>query len=225
MYYGGIYNELFRKKHTHAGLRHEIRNNLTLLSSRLQLLTSKYPVLKDDEIYIQIQEDLRAIYTILDYSKPGIRPQMLPCDMKALLKELYHSSQPVFLQHGVHLFLQIPDTLPVIRADARLIRQSLINLLKNAAEASSNGQSVYLRAKATDTHLIITVADNGSGMTKEQQEHIFEPFISYKSNGTGLGLPIVQSTVYAHHGQFDCYSEPGTGSTFRIALPLPSSSV
>lgn len=213
------------KNQTHAGLRHEIRNNLTLLSSRLQLLTSKYPALKDDELYLQIQEDLNAIYSVLDYSKPGIHPQLLPCDMKLLLEELYQSSLPFYLQNGNRLFLQIPDSLPVIRADARLIRQALINLLKNAAEASSNGQPVCLRAEASGTHLIITVTDNGSGMTKEQQEHIFEPFISYKSGGTGLGLPIVKSTVSAHHGQFDCYSEPGMGSTFRITLPLPSAPV
>lgn len=210
---------------THDGLRHEIRNNLTLLSSRLQLLASKYPILKDDEIYIQLHEDINAIFTVLDYSKPGVRIKLLPCDMKALLEDLYQSCLPVFRQNSIRLFLQIPDTLPTVRADAHLIRQALINLLKNAAEASSKDQQVCLRAEVTETHLILSIIDNGTGITQDQQDHIFEPFISYKTGGTGLGLPMVKSTVYAHHGRVECHSEPGIGSTFRIALPLPSSPV
>ncbi len=209
----------------HAGLRHEIRNNLTLLSSRLQLLAAKYPFLKNDELYAQLQEDINAVYAVLNYDKNGMHLQLLPCDMKSLLEELHESSLPLFQSKGIGLQLQLPAALPVIRADARLIRQALLNLLKNAAEATVKGQMVCLRAEITETHLVITVKDNGIGMTPEQQAHIFEPFTSYKKGGTGLGLPMVKSTVYAHHGHLEFFSVPDIGTTFRISLPLPSSSV
>lgn len=211
--------------HAHAGLRHEIRNNLTLLSSRLQLLAAKYPFLKEDELYIQLQEDINAIYTVLNYDKNGFRLQLLPCNMKSLLEEVYNACLPLFQSKGLELLPDIPDDLPIIRIDARLIYQALLNLLKNAAEASVSGQQVCLKALADNTCLLITVKDSGIGITAKQQEHIFEPFISYKKGGTGLGLPMVRSTVYAHHGHLDFYSEPGVGTTFQISLPLPSSPV
>ena len=102
----------------------------------------------------------------------------------------------------------------------------LINLLKNAAEASPDGGQITLSASSDDcNHLMLSVSDTGNGMTPEQQAHIFEPFVSYKTGGTGLGLAIVQSIVSAHHGHLSVKSLPGSGSSFCILLPIPLSPV
>lgn len=207
-------------------LRHEIRNNLTLLSSRLQLLASKYPFLSSDDIYIQLLEDVRAAHAVLDNSRLSCQPpRLLPCDISQLLNDLYQACLPIFQQDSKSLILHMPDPLPVIRADSQQLRQALLNLIKNAAEATTGGQKVCIRAYTKERYLIITVSDNGIGMTPAQQAHIFEAYTSYKQGGTGLGLHLVKSVVYAHHGQLDCQSHPGHGSTFQIALPLPSSPV
>lgn len=209
-----------------AELRHEIRNNLTLISSRLQLLIAKYPILQTDDICLQLFEDIREAHAILNNSKTaGTSPNLLPCDMHELIQELYHTCQPLFQTNGKTLMLDMPDTLPMIRADKQQIKQALLNLIKNAAEATKKGQWCRIKAAANPEHLVITITDNGIGMTPEQKSHIFEAYVSYKQGGTGLGLHMVKSTVYAHHGQLDCQSAPKQGSSFRIALPLPSAPV
>ena len=191
-----------------ASLRHEINNSLTLLSSRLQLLASKHPFLKKDPDFIEIRNDLSNIQRI-----------------QPLLDELYASFLPVFHSQKVELFLHIEPDLPLIRADLPLIRQAMINLLKNASEAARPGGHVTLSASFNSTHIILSVSDDGTGMTPEQQAHIFEPFVSYKKGGTGLGLAIVQSIISAHHGHLSLETSPGRGCTFRILLPVSLSPV
>ena len=182
-----------------ASLRHEINNSLTLLSSRLQLLASKHPFLKKDPDFIEIRNDLSNIQRLLSYDRTS--------------------------HQKVELFLHIEPDLPLIRADLPLIRQAMINLLKNASEAARPGGHVTLSASFNSTHIILSVSDDGTGMTPEQQAHIFEPFVSYKKGGTGLGLAIVQSIISAHHGHLSLETSPGRGCTFRILLPVSLSPV
>lgn len=208
-----------------ASLRHEINNSLTLLSSRLQLLASKHPFLKKDPDFIEIRNDLSNIQRLLSYDRISHQPQLIPCRIQPLLDELYASFLPVFHSQKVELFLHIEPDLPLIRADLPLIRQAMINLLKNASEAARPGGHVTLSASFNSTHIILSVSDDGTGMTPEQQAHIFEPFVSYKKGGTGLGLAIVQSIISAHHGHLSLETSPGHGCTFRILLPVSLSPV
>ena len=122
-----------------ASLRHEINNSLTLLSSRLQLLASKHPFLKKDPDFIEIRNDLSNIQRLLSYDRTSHQPQLIPCRIQPLLDELYASFLPVFHSQKVELFLHIEPDLPLIRADLPLIRQAMINLLKNASEAARPG--------------------------------------------------------------------------------------
>lgn len=210
----------------YAKLRHEIRNNLTLLSSRLQLLANKYAFLQSDDIYMQLLEDIRLTHVILDNATLSCQsPRLLPCDIRQLLHKLYKACLPMFQLNEKKLLIQMPDSLPLIRADSQQLYQALLNLIKNAAEATAEGQQVCIQVCVKNNYLVITVSDNGIGMTPEQQSHIFEAYTSYKQGGTGLGLHMVKSVIYAHHGQLDCQSQPSKGSIFRIALPLPSPSI
>ena len=208
-----------------ASLRHEINNSLTLLSSRLQLLSSKYHFLKEDPDFNEIQNDLSDIQRLLSYDRTAHQPQLIPCRIQPLLNELYASFLPVFHSQKVELLMHTEPDLPLIRADLPLIRQAMINLLKNASEAVRPGGHVTLSAAFNSTYLVLSVNDDGTGMTPEQQSHIFEPFVSYKKGGTGLGLAIVQSIISAHHGHLSLDSSPGLGCTFRILLPVSLSPV
>ena len=142
-----------------ASLRHEINNSLTLLSSRLQLLASKHPFLKKDPDFIEIRNDLSNIQRLLSYDRTSHQPQLIPCRIQPLLDELYASFLPVFHSQKVELFLHIEPDLPLIRADLPLIRQAMINLLKNASEAASPGGHVTLSASFNSTHIILSVSD------------------------------------------------------------------
>lgn len=208
-----------------ASLRHEVNNTLTLLSSRLQLLASQYTFLKENPTFIDIQNDLSDIHRLLSYDQTAHHPQLTLCHIEPLLHALYASFLPILHARHIAFYLYIAPQLPAIRADVPLIRQALINLLKNASEATAAGGHITLSAEFDQQDLILSVCDDGKGMTSEQKAHIFEPFVSYKSGGTGLGLPIVQSIILSHHGHLSLETSPGVGSTFRILLPIALSSV
>jgi two-component system sensor histidine kinase FlrB len=99
----------------------------------------------------------------------------------------------------------------------------LVNLLKNAAHAIRDrfDGHIELTVSCEDSQAVISIADNGHGMTPEVQERIWDTFFTTKGEeGTGLGLDIVKTIVEAHGGQIECTSAPGAGARFTVSLPL-----
>jgi two-component system phosphate regulon sensor histidine kinase PhoR len=125
---------------------------------------------------------------------------------------------------GVGLTLEVPDSLPPIRADAARLGQSVGNLIHNALKFTPPGGRVEVRATQAGDELLIAVADTGSGIDPRELPRIFERFYvvdrSRRQRGTGLGLAIVKHVAIAHGGTVEVESIPGRGSTFTIRLPL-----
>jgi two-component system, NtrC family, sensor kinase len=95
-----------------------------------------------------------------------------------------------------------------------------VNLVGNAADASTSGGAVTVRAKpANDSQVAIEIEDHGRGIQADDLPRIFEPFFTTRPDGTGLGLSICQKVVRAHGGDIQVRSTPGSGSTFTILLP------
>jgi len=149
----------------------------------------------------------------------------------------------VSIGKGVDLKLQLPDEPMVIHADAAQIRQVVMNLVINAADAITDrtgtvtirvgrilADADYLADAHPEAGLVpgdfamLEVADTGIGMDRETQERIFDPFFTTKFTGRGLGLAAVLGIVRGHGGALRVYSEIGHGSTFRVVLPLSASS-
>ncbi len=122
--------------------------------------------------------------------------------------------------------VHVEENLPTIMADAEAIEQVIINLLINASQASDKKDSwirlTAFREKENGKHLNIEVADNGCGMDENTRNRLFVPFFTTKKDGmgTGIGLYIVESLVQEMGGEITVQSEPGTGSTFRISIPI-----
>jgi signal transduction histidine kinase len=115
--------------------------------------------------------------------------------------------------------VEVPEDLPV-RGDAHRLRQVFLNLLDNAAKASTPGSEVTLRgARAAGGLVSLEVADRGKGIERADLERIFEPFYTTRPDGTGLGLAIVRKLVRAHRGEVQVRSAPGQGATFTVLLP------
>ena len=142
-------------------------------------------------------------------------------------------------QLGIGIRSELPDGIVPVEADAGQIRQVLLNLLLNAIDVSSEGDDVTLRLvyEPNDTRdagsgedpvipgwLVIEVADRGAGLPKEIGARIFEPFVSTKEGGTGLGLPICKRIVEEHGGALGARDREGGGAVFTIRLPVADES-
>ncbi len=116
------------------------------------------------------------------------------------------------------------ENLPTVSVDLTQIQQVFINLISNAMEALEGSQSsphIIVRASATDQNqMLIQVIDNGPGVA--DQEKIFDPFVTTKNNGMGIGLAVSRSIVEAHGGRLWAENNPSGGATFSVALPLSS---
>jgi signal transduction histidine kinase len=113
----------------------------------------------------------------------------------------------------------VPPGLPEVPHDPEPLQQVLINLFKNAAEASASGAHVRVEAVVGKGTVTVRVRDEGCGMDAETQRTLFEPFFTTKPKGTGLGLYVSQDIVRRHGGSLTVSSEPGRGTTFTLELP------
>ena len=201
---------------------HEIRNPVALISSNLQIIAASHPEAASFEGWDDIMENLEYIKELLnDVTRYSSAARIIkkPEDPAALLRSAADSVRPSLEYLGISLQTEIPDTLPVLPLDRVRIRQALLNLLRNAREAIQHSHGlIRLQAVSLPEGVKITVSDNGCGMTPFQLENIFRPFVSYKPEGTGLGLAVTRQIIEAHGGELTAASVPGEGTVFQILL-------
>ncbi len=199
---------------------HEIRNPLALIQSGLQMMASSHPEITGYREWEDIIENMEYVKDLLketaDYSHAG---QLCPekTDLSALLKSIMISFRPSLEYLGISLETDIPASLPPLSLDSVKIRQAFVNLLRNAEEAICRPHGVIrISAQAVPEGVSVTVSDNGCGMTKEQQESVFRPFVTYKQGGTGLGLSVTRQIIEGHGGMITVHSVPDQGTVFQI---------
>jgi signal transduction histidine kinase/ligand-binding sensor domain-containing protein len=146
-------------------------------------------------------------------------------DSNKLITEVYEYMKPEASKNNQSLLLNIPSSLPMIRCDRDRIKQTLFNLIHNAFKFSPNGGEISIIAKKDDAGIIITVQDNGCGISDEEQKDLFKPYNRLNSDkaklsGLGIGLSLVKRNVELHGGRVWVNSRKGKGSTFSFYLPL-----
>jgi signal transduction histidine kinase len=117
--------------------------------------------------------------------------------------------------------VEIEEGLPLVEADAELLRQAFLNLCVNGIQAMQErgGGTLAVRARRDGDGVVVEVSDTGPGIDDATRPHVFEPFYTTKASGTGLGLAIVRQAAEAHGGAVEVESRPGEGARFRIRLP------
>lgn len=212
-----------------AGVAHEIGNPLNALNIHLQLLDRELKKNNHNNRpnLLELVEVARTEVTRLDLiitqflkairpSKPNLAKNQINLiiqDTLALLKQEIDN-------RGAHVELECSSDLPAIRVDKDQIKQAFFNIIKNALQAMPDGGLLRITAAASDRFLAVAFRDNGSGISPEDIGHIFEPYYTTKSEGSGIGLMIVQRIIQDHGGRMDVHSEPGVGTTFTMFLPL-----
>jgi signal transduction histidine kinase len=213
-----------------AGIAHEIRNPLTSLKARLYTLDKHLqtvPAAKRDTdiISAEISRLERIVQDVLSFARPS-DPQLETLDAQTMLKEVQGLMSPNLEGRAVQLVVTSGPEL-LIRADSGHLKQVLINLVRNAADAIDGSGTVTLGTRAALTPLggreidtvILEVTDTGAGIPPDVEKRLFDPFFSTKESGTGLGLPIAARIVERHGGLLQYQTWPGHGTTFGVVLP------
>lgn len=218
-----------------ANVSHELRTPLNIIMNYAQVALDTFgtqsPELTKqlESIQHSARHQLRVINDLLDLSRAEIDELSLNTELiepGALLKETFQDLAGNERRSELTWVLDLPERLPLIQADPVRVRQVVLNLLSNANKFTQHGE-IVLGADVTPPSLHIWVRDNGVGIPLEQQEHIFEPFVTMaqanqRQGGIGLGLSITRRLVALHRGSMRLESTPGQGSTFHVYLPLPS---
>lgn len=229
-----------------GGLAHEIKNPLSTIGLNAQLIAEAISELPIDEaergrLTRRIDALRREVDRLRDILEDFLRlagalhiePQ--PTDLNQLAEELTDFYAPQARSEGVRLTFQ-PNPEPVLAlADAKHLKQAVLNLMLNAVQVMSarqpeaNGHpraELILRperrTEAGEPHAVLHVIDTGPGIEPEKIKQIFSPYFSTRSGGAGLGLAITRRIVAEHGGRIDVHSEVGRGSDFTIVLPVPN---
>jgi two-component system sensor histidine kinase HydH len=159
------------------------------------------------------------ITRFLEFARPmhlRLEPANLTEVIDRSVEELARHNPP----YDVAVFKNYAPELRPIPMDSELMQRVFYNLLLNAAQATVPGGAVTVKTRQVDGSAEVSVIDRGHGVAKEHLENIFNPFFTTKSDGVGLGLAIVSKIVDEHGGKISVDSEKGSGSVFRVFLPL-----
>ena len=227
-----------------AGLAHEVKNPLGAIKGAAQLLSEPekgaQTTSSEREFLGIILEEVerldRVVGSVLDYARPS-RGELGVVDPNSVVTRTLRLLAPSG-PSDYAVRTELGDTVPPVRADAELLRQVLINLIKNASEAMDGKGAVTVCTRYRPPRhgtggsgpeakgwVEIAVRDEGPGIAEQSMASLFVPFFTTKPKGTGLGLAISERMVGEMGGRIEVASQPGAGATFTVVLPLAADSV
>lgn len=206
-----------------AGIAHEIRNPLTGITLLLDDLHDRAETDPESREMLgrsleEIERVERLLNSLLSYASPP-KSEFYRGDLAQTVEETLLFFRKTCEKGGVSLENRIAR-LPALSFAPDKIRQMLLNLLRNALEATGSGGKIMVTLDQEGESAVITVADTGQGIPAEDLDHVFEPFFTRSVGGTGLGLSITERIVEEHHGSIEVRSVEGEGTRFEIRLPF-----
>jgi PAS domain S-box-containing protein len=212
-----------------AGVAHEIKNPLGSISIHLQLLQKvltkmNYTNNKTNKYLNVIKEEVDRLNRIVVDFLFAVRPmktELREGDINKLISQMMDFVTVEMEQSKILCFLELDENVPKIMMDERLLKQAMLNLIKNAQAAMPQGGVLTIATNFADNEIRISICDTGMGISVENLAKIFEPYFTTKETGTGLGLTLVYRIVREHQGEIAVDSAPDTGTEFKIILPVP----
>ncbi len=210
-----------------GGVGHELRNPLGAIKNAVYYIRGKVAESELGQKEPRVMEFLRIIddeinssnkiiSDLLGFSRVG-KPSVSPTRIERLIEDtLSHTTLP----ENIELIKKIDTELPEIEIDPDQIRQVLLNVITNAAQAMPEGGKLTIGAEQDNSLLKIQITDTGSGIPDQNLGKIFDPLYTTKAKGIGLGLAVCKSIVTRHNGNIEAKSRAGKGTTFTIWLPI-----
>jgi two-component system sensor histidine kinase KdpD len=176
------------------------------------------------EIHIASERLNRLVANLLDMSRLEsgmLQPKLDWCDIRDIINKSIQGLERELAQHP--LTVQVQDELPLIKLDFGLMEQALTNLIYNATVHTVSGIAIDIRVFIENDRCIISVADDGPGISQMDMKKVFEKFYRAEgaaTGGTGLGLPITKGFIEAHHGTLTVRNRVPHGTEFLIEIPI-----
>ena len=216
-----------------ANVGHEVKNPINAMVVHLELLRSKLAAGQLERESAQKHVDIlademhrldRVVQTLADFSRP-MELELREHDLRRVVEQTIDLAGAEFREHGVMIEKELPAGPIMVRVDAELLRQALLNLLLNAMQAMPNGGVVRMAVRRDQRIAVVEIADNGVGIPAHLLPRIFDLYFTTKPRGSGIGLAMTYRIVKLHGGTMDVRSEadqnsPNRGTTFTLRIPV-----
>jgi len=211
-----------------SGIAHEVKNPLNAMVIHLEILRSKIetghadPKPQLEILDSEIKRLDRVVQTFLNFTWP-VEVHLQPIDLNLIVSQVVALASTEAQERGVTINKQLDPGVLMIKGDADLLKQTLLNVIINGCQSMAEGGPLKVAtSRGDDGSARITITDRGIGIAAEDQERIFNLYYTTKKGGTGIGLAQAFRAVQLHGGEIRFDSQVGVGTTFDIVLPAAS---
>ena len=208
-----------------SGVGHEVKNPINAIVVHLELLKTKLgdtgtPATRHLEVIdSEIHRLDRVVQTLVDFSRP-VEVKLVEYDLRHVVADVVTLAGAEMSTRQVNLGCSLPDYPVVAKVDVDLLKQAVLNVVQNGAQAMPNGGALDVNLFDEGKSAVIQIEDQGGGISEELRERIFDLYFTTKKGGSGIGLAMTYRILQLHHGSIDVQSELGRGSVFQLRIPL-----
>jgi signal transduction histidine kinase len=208
-----------------SGVGHEVKNPINAIVVHLELLSnniqgaSRGAVRHLELIDSEIRRLDRVVQTLVDFSRP-VELQLAEQDLREAIGDVLTLAAVEFSTRNVTLIHRFPSTPVMANVDADLLKQAVLNVIQNGAQAMPDGGTVDVILEESHKMAVLRIADQGPGIPEDIRGKIFDLYFTTKSGGSGIGLAMTYRILQLHHGSIDVESNRDCGTEFRLRIPL-----
>ncbi len=206
-----------------SSIAHEIKNPLVAVKTFFDLFPTKHDDVEfRDSFSLIVKREVERINELvtqlLDFARPK-KPQFEDVDLQRIIRDTLDLLAIHIKDSNVNVAYKDGASLPKVRADREQISRVFMNIILNGVQAMHQGGALEISCSPNKNKLETSIKDNGTGISDQDLEQIFEPFFSTKHKGSGLGLCICQQIIQDHEGEILVHSSP-KGTEFKITIPI-----
>jgi signal transduction histidine kinase len=208
-----------------SGVAHEVKNPINAIVVHIELLRNKLDntapsaVRHLEVIEAEIRRLDRVVQTLVDFSRP-VELQLREQDFRSVVGDVLALSKEEFSTRNVSLVSQMPPRPVTVNVDADLLKQAILNVIQNGAQAMPEGGKLQVQLEVDRKWAVLHIMDEGLGIPEDIREKIFDLYFTTKAEGSGIGLAMTYRILQLHHGNVEVESEVGVGTQFRFRLPI-----
>ena len=211
--------------HLVQGVAHEIRNPIMTIGGFARRIQGNAGENENLNRYADIiLEETARLETLVRQVREFADVQTADLRMnriEAVIEELYSKIEAQAREQRIDVHLHMDEDLPPLLLDCSQLARALLNIAQNSIEAMDDGGTLDIHVHREDGDLVVAVSDTGPGMDEEQLDSVYDPFVTSKTRGAGLGLTMAHQIILNHNGEIHIQSMEGRGATVTVRIPVP----